>query len=100
VVRAIQSSVGAAERVLSEALDEWHLYRLRWDLAGLAFEVDGRLVLEAPLAPRGPLGFVVWIDNQYAVLSSRAGIGFGVTPTDAPAWLEVQGLEIRSAAVP
>jgi hypothetical protein len=100
VVRAVQTAISAAEADLSVPLTEWHTYQLHWETARVRFEVDGVPVLDAPVTPRGPLGFVAWIDNQFAVLSERAGIRFGVVPTTAPAWLEIADLEIRSPGVP
>ena len=99
VVRAVQTAIPAAEAELSATLSEWHTYRVIWEAARMRFEVDGNVLLDTPVAPRGPLGFVAWIDNQFAVLSERNGIRFGVVPTTAPAWLEVAELEIRSPAV-
>lgn len=100
VVRAVVKAVEAAEAELNVPLTEWHTYRLLWEAGRVICEVDGMPVLEAPVAPRGPLGFVAWIDNQFAVLSERTGIRFGVVPTTASAWLEIADLEIRSPAVP
>jgi len=100
VVRAVQSAIPAAEAALSVPLAEWHTYRLDWQAERVSCEVDGLVVLDSPVAPRGPLGFVAWIDNQYAVLSERTGIRFGIVPTTAPAWLEIDDLVIRGPAVP
>ena len=47
--------------------------------------------------PRGPLGFVLWIDNQYAVASLEGRFGFGVLPLPETQWLEVDGLVIEPA---
>jgi len=99
VVRGIQAAIPASEAELTAPLTEWHTYSLHWETARVSCEVDGVTVLDAPVAPRGPLGFVAWIDNQFAVLSERTGIRFGVVPTTAPAWLEISDLEIRSPAV-
>ncbi len=100
VVRAVQTAVTASEAELTAPLDEWHTYQLDWSASGVRFNVDEATVLDSSVAPRGPLGFVAWIDNQFAVLSERAGIRFGVVPTTAPAWLEIADLEIRSPGVP
>ena len=94
MVRSVKSKVAGAEAILSTPLDEWHEYRLVWQIDAVQFEVDGELALDAPITSRGPLGFVAWIDNQYAVLSESRGIRFGVVPTEEPAWLEVADLEI------
>ncbi|MGH2620484.1 MAG: hypothetical protein ACRDHG_07930, partial [Anaerolineales bacterium] len=100
VVRAVQAAIPGAEAELNVPLTEWHTYLLHWETARVRCEVDGVVVLDAPVAPRGPLGFVAWIDNQFAVLSERTGIRFGIVPTTVSAWLEIADLEIRSPAVP
>ncbi|HEY69243.1 MAG TPA: family 16 glycosylhydrolase [Anaerolineae bacterium] len=89
-LRRIQS----AEVILQVPLDEWHHYAIQWERDKVGFEVDGQLVLQAAITVPGPLGFVTWIDNQYAVASPEEGFRFGVIPTDHPQWLEVSELEI------
>lgn len=96
VVRAAKAAVTAAERRLPNRVDVWHEYRLRWHEEGAAFWVDDRKVLDAPHPPHGPLGFVAWIDNQYAAVSSSAGLRFGVLPTETEQQLEIEGLRISS----
>jgi hypothetical protein len=54
-------------------------------------------VLCAPEPPRGPLGFVTWVDNQYAIATPQGKYGFGVIETREPQWMELQGLAISSA---
>lgn len=95
VVRLIKRSIGGAEVPLEAALDQWHLYQIRWTADQVRFEVDRHLILSSSVVPRPPLGFVAWIDNQYAVLSARRGIRFGTLPTHEPAWLEIAELQIE-----
>jgi hypothetical protein len=86
---------GAAEVPLAANLAEWHTYTLEW-LPGVArFAVDGAEVLGVPDPPRGPLGFVAWIDNQYAIATPRGAFGFG-TVASGPEWLELDRLRITS----
>jgi len=95
VTRAIQRAMKAAEARLAPQLDEWHRYELEWGVSEAQFRVDGQLVLRtAP--PRPPLGFVAWIDNQFAALSPKRGIRFGVLPTAEPQWLEIRGLSMEA----
>jgi hypothetical protein len=90
---AIQRVVKAAEVSLAQQLDAWHRYELDWGATEAQFWVDEQLVLRtAP--PRPPLGFVAWIDNQFAALSPERGIRFGVLPTAEPQWLDIRGLSI------
>jgi hypothetical protein len=44
-------------------------------------------VHDAPYAPDGPLGFIAWIDNQYAVVTPQGRFGHGLLPLDEPQWL-------------
>jgi hypothetical protein len=95
ILRTALRSVRVAEAVLAVALDGWHTYSLEWFPCEAAFRVDGELVLSAPDPPPPPLGFVAWIDNQYAVASPLKGLRFGVLPTSHPQWLEIADLEIK-----
>ncbi|MEJ2599173.1 MAG: hypothetical protein P8Z00_12615 [Anaerolineales bacterium] len=71
---------------------QWHAYRLQWLAQRVRFWVDDSLVLEAVAVPRGPLGLVIWIDNQYAALPPDGRLRFGMLANPQPAWLEVAGL--------
>jgi hypothetical protein len=60
-----------------------HEYRLEWQTHAVRFDVDGQPVFETPLTPRGRLGLVIWIDNQYAAFTADGKIRFGTLPDDA-----------------
>ncbi len=98
VLRTSLRRVQSAEVMLQVPLDVWHHYAIQWQQNEVRFEVDGRIVLQAAITIPDPLGFVTWIDNQYAVVSPEKGFRFGVIPTDHPQWLEVSELEIISEA--
>lgn len=91
--RWVRRVSGAAEAPLAADLGEWHRYSLEWLPECARFAVDGVEVLAAPDPPRGPLGFVAWIDNQYAVATPRGAFGFGTLDSD-PEWLELDWLRI------
>lgn len=78
-------------------LADWHTYELDWLTTEAVFRVDGVERLRAPAPPDGPLGFVLWIDNQYAVASRAGRFGFGLCPTAEPQWLEVEALTLTAA---
>jgi hypothetical protein len=98
VLQTALRAVTSAETQLDVALDEWHQYGIAWDCDEVRFEIDGRLMLHAQIQIPGPLGFVTWIDNQYAIAAPEKGFRFGVIPTDRPQWLEISELEIVGAA--
>lgn len=97
VIGAIQRVMTASEAELSAKLDEWHGYEIEWTTSEARFRVDGVQVLRVSDPPAGPLGFVAWIDNQFAAISPEHGIRFGVLPTEAEQWLELRRLVIEEA---
>jgi hypothetical protein len=76
------------------AATAWHSFTLEWQFNGVRLGVDETVVLESTLSPLGPLGFVLWLDNQFAALPPNGRILFGTLPTPEPAWIEIDRLEI------
>lgn len=78
-------------------ITDWHTYELHWLPHGCRFYVDGRTVLQTPFTPRGPLGFVCWLDNQYMVVTIRGRVSWGVLSTQQTQWLEVADLNLEES---
>jgi hypothetical protein len=91
-----QWAIGAAEAPLRVDLSQPHDYRLDWRAGRSTFYVDGQVILEVAFGPRGRLGFVAWIDNQYAVITPQGRLGFGVRATPYDQWLRLEGLTITT----
>jgi hypothetical protein len=89
----IQQSLGVSEAVVPVDLCQWHHYVLDWRPDGADFWVDDQLLLHAPVAPRGPLGFVAWIDNQYAIATPRGRFGWGILDVPRPQWMEIAEMD-------
>lgn len=70
-----------------------HQYRLEWLTDRVQFYVDGALHFETTLTPRGRLGMVIWIDNQYAAFTPEGKIQFG-TLTSTSSSLRIMGLRV------
>jgi hypothetical protein len=85
---------GAVEAPLPHALTGWHDYAIEWRPRSARFLVDADEVLLVPDPPSGPLGFVAWIDNQYAVATPRGELRFGTLDT-GPQWLELAHIRAR-----
>ena len=88
---------GAHEAHVAAELTGWHDYTIEWRREHARFLVDGDEVLIAPDPPPGPLGFVAWVDNQYAVATPRGELRFG-TLESGPQWLELA--YVRIGAMP
>jgi hypothetical protein len=82
------------EAKLDTAMDAWHNYTLEWRRDGAVFRVDGAPLLATRRSPRGPLGLVVWIDNQYMVVRPQGRFRHGTVAIDRQ-WLEVATLDVR-----
>lgn len=91
----VQRQLQISFQPIAERMAEWHDYQLVWRESGCDFLVDGRLIHQTPFSPRGPLGFVCWIDNQYLVATSNGRFRWGTLPVKSPQFLEVDNLHIE-----
>lgn len=90
----IQCGVGVRETPVAATMTEWHSYELEWGVHAAHFWVDGVSVLAHAPAPRGPLCFVCWVDNQYLVVTPQGRVAWGLLDLAEPQWMEVEHLEI------
>ena len=91
-----QRAIQVSEALVPVAMTEWHTYVIDWHEKTVQFSVDGRQILACDTSPRGPLGFVLWLDNQYMVVTPWGKFGAGLVAQAAEQWLEVSQVEIRS----
>ena len=71
----------------------WHHYVLEWLPGRARFLVDWQLCFETDGAPEGPLGLVIWIDNQYASFTPDGRLRLGTLPTGDSSWMEVREVQ-------
>jgi hypothetical protein len=90
-----QRAAGISEAVLPVSLAEPHTYELDWQPERVLFRVDGDLAHTARHAPRGPLGFIAWIDNQYAVVTPQGHFKFGLIASAERQWLALDHIDIQ-----
>ena len=96
IMTAARRAVQAYEAPLDDVpLTDWHNYALAWQPGEAVFGVDGVERLRSPAPPRGPLGLVIWIDNQYAIASREGKFRFGLCPAIEEQWLEVEDLRVE-----
>ncbi len=93
--RWLQRLSGAQEQVLAVEMTQWHTYTLEWLPTQVRFLVDEQEVLRTSSPPLRPLGFVAWLDNQYAVATPRGRLGFGTISTTRQ-WLELDSVRIEA----
>jgi hypothetical protein len=76
-------------------LTQWHHYKLVWEAQRVHFLLDGCTLLERALAPSAPLGFVMWIDNQFLAWTSNGRFDYGYLETARPAWIEIRDFRLE-----
>ncbi len=90
----IQRAINVGEALLDVEMRDWQTYVLDWGRQHARFAVNGEPVLQSP-APRGPLGFVLWMDNQYLVATPWGRLRFGRLTVAGEQWLDVDHLSIE-----
>ena len=78
----------------------WHGYTLEWFRDQVLFYADDTLILNTSNSPKAPLGFLIWVDNQYASLKPGHGLKWGTQKNNKPARLEITDFEIRRLSNP
>lgn len=74
-----QRAIGVTETLLDPALlHDFHTYTLDWQPDGATFSVDDKIVHTTDLVPTKPLGFIAWVDNQYAIVTPQGRFGWGL----------------------
>jgi hypothetical protein len=89
----LQRLSGTSETLLTVEFTEWHTYVLEWYTTEAIFWVDNAEVLRVPNPPTRPLGFVAWLDNQYAVATPQGILRFGTVACDTQ-WVEMDSVKI------
>jgi hypothetical protein len=96
----IQRTLQIREARLHADMTQWHTYMLEWGVEQSRFSLleddhpQRRVVLHAP-SPRGPLGFVMWMDNQYLVATPWGRFRWGFTEHPGQQWMEVDWFRIE-----
>ncbi|MEA3340738.1 MAG: hypothetical protein U9R15_12280 [Chloroflexota bacterium] len=96
----IQRALNVREAVVEAEMTEWRTYTIEWGAERAEFRVDGEPVLEDAPAPRGPLGFVVWLDNQYMAITPWGKFRWGLLDAPGRQWMEIDRLAIEAQEAP
>ncbi len=90
-----QRALGVQEAWLDCALlRDFHQYSIDWRADEVRFAVDGETVLRAANTIGQPLGFIAWIDNQYAVVKPQGRFDWGLLELEQRQALYLRDLQI------
>ncbi len=84
-----------ARRVELDPTD-WHEYLLEYFGLWVSFRVDNQVQYQTGIAPKGRLGLILWIDNQFAALPPDGGVKFGTLETKEAHWLELRNIRVSA----
>lgn len=90
-----QRAIGVCEALVNVDMTAWHTYVVEWGTETTHFGVDGQSILHCATSPGGPLGFVMWLDNQYAVVTPWGRFGYGWLDAPGRQWMEVDYVTIK-----
>lgn len=85
----IQRDLAIAEAAIPAPDQRWQTYSIEWRSDRVQMFVDDDVMFDAPFAPRGPLGFVAWVDNQWAVATPQGRFGWGMLAVPHAQWLDL-----------
>jgi len=91
----IQRALNVREATVDVDMTGWHTYTIDWGVERTRFSVDGEPVLEDAPSPQGPLGFVMWLDNQSMVVTPQGRVGWCLLDVPGREWMEVDRLAIE-----
>lgn len=89
-----QRAIGVSEQLVASVMTEWHTYKIEWGMKTARFTVDDRLMLACTTPPRGPLGLVIWLDNQAMVMTPWGQFRHMLAAKNETQWVEVATVEI------
>jgi len=91
-----QRTIGVSEKLLGVEMTEWHTYKIEWGVKTARFTVDEVLILTCTTPPRGPLGLVIWLDNQAMVVTPWGQFRHTLVASSVQQWMEVAEVEVSS----
>jgi hypothetical protein len=80
-------------------VETWHVYQLLWNESQVSFLVDNDPVFLTNIIPKGRLGIVVWIDNQFFRFDGSGKLDFGYLKVIEPQWMEVRSISIEKSEI-
>lgn len=73
----------------------WHTYQIDWQAHEVQFLIDDHIIHSTLISPKGKLGLVVWVDNQFAAFRPDGQISFGTLASQESTTLEIKNLVVK-----
>ena len=91
-----QRAIGVQEAAMpASLLEQFHNYTIEWHEDRAVFRVNDDIVLDAEGVTSDALGFIAWIDNQYAIVTPQGRFGWGLLDVAQSQSLILRDLKIE-----
>lgn len=80
-------------------VESWHVYQILLNESQVSFLVDNDPIFSTNIIPRGKLGIVIWIDNQYFRFDRSGKLDFGYLMVNEPQWMEIRSISIEEKEI-
>jgi hypothetical protein len=87
--------IGLSEKTLSQGQSGWRNFRIDWTESGVEFFVDQKSVLRHSRPLTGPLGLVIWQDNQWLKFDPRQGVRWGTSKLDGSQTMKIRNIRLK-----
>lgn len=92
-----QRAIGVDERILdADLLRSPRRYTVDWRHEAVEFKIDDNSIFSTQRVPRGRLGFVAWIDNQFAIVTPQGKFQFGLVSAAQPQRLIIDDVSLTT----
>lgn len=95
-----QRAIKVSEKMIDFDVTQRHRYELLWEPTRVVFKIDGAIWHNSPHSPTGRMGFVAWIDNQYAIATPQGHFGWGIVPDAPEQSLQLWNLTLNDIGIP
>jgi hypothetical protein len=91
-----QAAIHVSEALAPVTLTDWHTYTIEWGKRTARLLVDQEPILVCATPPRGPLGLVIWLDNQAMIVTPWSLPRHHLVSASHRQWLELAWLTITA----
>lgn len=90
-----QRAAAVSQAAVPGDMRDWRLYTIDWQTQDVRFFLDGAPLAQTSHAPAGPLGLVLWLDNQFLQLTPWGRPRWGCTAKRETQWMEIDWLAVE-----
>jgi len=96
--KCISNFINEDAKLLQHDVTSWNNYEIHWNQVMIEYMLNGEIIWCTRIVPKGRLGFLIWIDNQYAAFSDKGVFKTGLSEISENHWLEVKNIRVKKTS--